>query len=381
MNDSTRNRTADILAALASDDRRLRVGQKLPEQGEIPWELIERVRDDLNFMVSQPGITAKMVMAATGISKTRFHRFGRATSRESVRCDVDRITRQINTFLETIARRNEAQLPDGFVRTQVAERMLTIIGKTIELLSIGVIYADAGRGKSMTLEAATHIYPGSVLLRVRQHSRTPTGLAKALGKALQVRGLRDGFSAASNVIQTLQGTGRCLLIDEAHQLKHEAFELLRDIHDEAGVPIILAGTVKLNDAVNDHDMFFGQMSSRIALRYNVTEGLTATGNDGPGGQPLHSIDEIKQLYERDKVRLTGDGRILLTRLANLPGLGGLRLCAKIVQVAWAAASGEGKDAIDAALLLKVVRAMNDKAFAIHTIEPAIQASTQQMKIG
>ncbi|MEM9415372.1 MAG: ATP-binding protein [Planctomycetota bacterium] len=380
MSGTHNTRTADILAALANDDRRLRVGQKLPEQGEIPWELVERVRDDLSFMVEQPGITAKMVMEATGISKTRYCRFGRATSRDSAKIDIDRITRQINVFLETVARRNAAKLPEGFVRTQVAERMLTIIGKTIELSSIGVIYADAGRGKSMTLEAAVELYAGSVLLRVRQHTRTPTGLAKAIGKALQVRGLRDGFSAASNVIQALKGTGRCLLIDEAHQLKHESFELLRDIHDEAGVPIILAGTLKLNDSVNDHDLFFGQMSSRIALRYNVTEGLTGTGTDGPGGKPLHSVSEIVQLYERGKVRLTGDGRMLLTRLANLPGLGGLRLCAKVVQVAWAAAMGEGKDAIDAELLLKVVRAMNDQAFAVHTIEPAIQASTERIKI-
>ena len=361
----------------------MRVGQKLPEQGPVPWELIERVREDLDFMVSQPGITAKMVMAATDISKTRYCRFGRATSREDFKGDIDRVTRQLNTFLETVARRNQAKLPDGFVRTQVAERMLTIIGKTIELMAIGVIYADAGRGKSVTLEAATQLYAGSVLIRVRQHTRTPTGLAKAIGGALQVRGLRDGFSAASNVIQTLKGTGRCLLIDEAHQLKHESFELLRDIHDEAGVPIILAGTIKLNDSVSDHDMFFGQMSSRIALRYNVTEGLTdqgGPGSSGPGGKPLHSVSEIVQLYERGKVRLTGDGRMFLTRLANLPGLGGLRLCAKVVQVAWSAAMGEGKEAIDAELLLKVVRAMNDQAFAVHTIEPAMQASTERMKI-
>lgn len=182
------------------------------------------------------------------------------------------------------------------------------------------------------------------------------------------------------MIDTLRGTGRCLLIDEAHQLKHEAFELLRDIHDEAGVPIILAGTVKLHDAVNDHDLFFGQMSSRIALRYNVTESLSP-GSNSPGGELLHSVAEIGQIYERDGVCLTRDGRVFLARLANLPGLGGLRLCAKLVQVARAAGSGE--DAIDAGLLIKVVHAMNDQAFARHTLEykAAVRVQTVSCEAG
>ena len=42
-----------------------------------------------------------------------------------------------------------------------------------------------------------------------------------------------------------------------------------------------------------------------------------------------------QLYESDKVKFTDDGRLLLTKIDNLPGLGGLRLCAKIARVATA----------------------------------------------
>ena len=125
------------------------------------------------------------------------------------------------------------------------------------------------------------------------------------------------------------------------------------------------------------------MSSRIALRYNVTEDLAGESGDVTGGgQPLaQRRARSPKLYERDKVRLTGRRpHALLARLANLPGLGGLRLCARIVQVAWAAAQGEGVEAINAELLLKVVRAMNDQAFAVHTLEPAIQASMEQYKI-
>jgi hypothetical protein len=58
--------------------------------------------------------------------------------------------------------------------------MLVVISKAIELASIGVIYSDAGRGKSMTLRAAARIFPGSILLRIRHHTRSPAGLSLGL---------------------------------------------------------------------------------------------------------------------------------------------------------------------------------------------------------
>ena len=192
---SLNTRTSDILAALATDARRLRVGQRLPKEGEIPWNLVERVREDFNFMLDQPGVTMEIIGNAIGLSRGPLSRFRNAATREGFVGDLDKTTRQINTFLETIVRRRDAKLPDGFVKTKVAERMLTVIGKTIELSSIGVICADAGRGKSMTLRAATRIYPGSVLLRIRQHTKKPTGLAKAIGDAMRLRGLTRRLSA------------------------------------------------------------------------------------------------------------------------------------------------------------------------------------------
>jgi len=80
------------------------------------------------------------------------------------------------------------------------------------------------------------------------------------------------------------------------------------------------------------------------------------GGDGDGDpKPLHGIDEIQRMFESDKVRLTDDGRLLLTRLANVPGLGGLRLCQRVMQVARSLSEGQ---AIDAALLLKVIRTLH-----------------------
>jgi len=362
----------EILEKLQNDARRLRIGQRLPTgDGELPWELIKRVQDDFCFLLSQPDVTMEQVAEAMGpgYSRGTLSRFKNMTSRQNSVGDLDRVTRGINQFMETIARRRQSAMPHGFVETDVARRILVVIAKTIDICSIGVITGDAGRGKSLTLQAAAAIHPGSILIRVLHSTRGPAGFIKHLADVLHLREARSSHRGQLRVIEKLRGSGRALLIDEAHQLKAETLELLRDIHDECGVPIILIGTMKISEAVSDGDLFFGQLTSRVSLRYDITEDLRGVGGDDP--RPLHTVDEIRKLYESDKVRFTDEGRLLLTRIANLPGLGGLRLVTKIVQIAAPIAGGEP---IDAKLILQIIRTSHGRTYAIGRVERAIEQS-------
>jgi DNA transposition AAA+ family ATPase len=350
-------KTSELIEELAKEARQLKIGQKLPEHDPLPWEKIAAVRDDFSFLVEQKGVTIQRIGEALGpgFSRGPLSKFRNIEKREDFPGDVDKMARALNQFMETLVRRKQSKRPAGFVETDVARRILTVVGKTIELNSIGLIYGDAGRGKSMTLEAAKEIHRGAVLIRVMQSTRRPRGLAMQLGEALNLRVKRSTtHDAEHKIIEALRGTGRALLIDEAHQLEPDSLELVRDIHDETGCPIVLAGTMKLNDRVNDQERYFGQLSSRVALKYDLTEELRGGGGGGEP-KPLHTLDEIRRLYESDKVRFTDDGRLLLTKLANLPGLGGLRLCTKVVQVARSLSQGEP---IDAELLLRVIRTLH-----------------------
>jgi len=361
--------TVELLDSLARAGRLQRVGQVLPTDRPLTWQQIERVRDDLKVVMDQ-GITTEKVSQALGdgFSRGTLSRFLNLQSAEDCTGETERHARAINTWLETIARRRQVKdrKPQGFIQTEVARRMLAVIAKTTELCVMGVILSDAGRGKSMTLEAANMMHPGSILLRVRQSSQRPRGLLLQLGQALNLRGISRSAEAENHVISALRGSGRLLMIDEAHQLTPPALETLRDIHDETGCPIILAGTLRLQEAIAESDVYSGQMSSRVAIRYNVCDDVLGSGDGGP---PLHSVDEIRRLYESDKVRLTADGVELLSRIANLPGLGGLRLCRRLVDVAAAARSDQGP--IEAKVILGVLRSLHGREHAIATVERAI----------
>lgn len=243
--------------------------------------------------------------------------------------ETDRIARAINQFMEDNAVARDSKRPENFVETAVAKRMLTVIRMSMQTRSIGLITGPAGLGKTLTMKSAAVIHPGTIYMRIIQGTRRGPGLLSALAKQLGVPTRSTAAMVQGLIIDHLRGSDRLLLIDEAHQLNVTALEALRDLHDEAGVPIVLCGTEDAQRLVNDTTVFFGQMNSRVSARCD----LTHLALHPKPGKPLFTIDEIRQVFESEKLKLSSDGAEFLTELACLPGLGGLRICAKIIDLA------------------------------------------------
>jgi DNA transposition AAA+ family ATPase len=375
----------DILSQIANEARRLRVARKLPPEGEpIPYNLVGQVQEDFRKFQDVTGLSLadvarRMGRGFSGPTLSSFANFDADKNRE-FKGDLDRITRGVNTFMESFARQATAPRPEGFITTAVADFMLKVIRKTIDLRSMSIISSDSGRGKTMTARAAASVYPGAVYVRVKRCARTAAGLADLLGSTpeLRIRNARTLRQMQIRIIDMLKGTGRVLLIDEAHQLSSDALEFIRDIHDECEIPIVLFGTRKLGDNTDDDDIFYGQFASRVALRYDVNNHVRRDGRpDSPPDKPIHTVDDIKKLFDADSIRLTGDAEVTLAKLANLEGFGGLRLCVQVVRVAAVAAESRGTE-IDAKLILAVLRDMHGKVRAVGRIQKSMEE--QKVKV-
>jgi len=329
---------ADLLAELRDAARQLRLGRQLPMSGGISDEAWFAIQADFRRLLELEGVHMEKVAAAMGegFSPATLRSFRDADARPSAsKGEGDRVPRALNAFFELIAQRAEAKLPAGFVRTRVAERALTVIEQASIHGFVALITGPPGIGKSMAIEAARSLIPGLVVFRVRQSSRRPTALLRQVASTLGLKGASSHADIAERrVIDALAGTGRTLVIDEAHRLHSAGLEVLRDIHDEAGVPMVLVGTRDLMATIDGEELY-GQLSSRIGLRYDATPDAVAGGPDG-GGRPLYSPEEVARVFAGGKVRLTTDGLSTLARIANLPGLGGLRLARQVVTLAaWA----------------------------------------------
>ncbi|MCA9289371.1 MAG: ATP-binding protein [Phycisphaerales bacterium] len=231
---------------------------------------------------------------------------------------------------------------------------------------IGTITGPAGIGKTESLRAARIMRPNSIYHRVLSTERSCLGLIRALARHVGVSMHRSISVTQTAIIDRLTGSDRALLIDEAQKLEHRALEVLRDINDCAGVPVVLVGTVNVKALVDDTGANFGQFSSRIVARYDAAEDI-ARQSTRPGGRTarpaqLFSAEEIVQMFEGSQLRLADDAVGMLTTVANALGHGSLRLVAKLVSIASMHQRVKAKGEIDRGILVAILRQFYGDAY-------------------
>ncbi|EAZ1917991.1 ATPase, partial [Salmonella enterica] len=75
-------------------------------------------------------------------------------------------------------------------------------------------------------------------------------------------------------VRELRDSGRLLMVDEAELLPYRALEVLRRLHDKAGIGIVLAGMPRLLINLKGRRGEFAQLYSRVALALNLGDTLT-----------------------------------------------------------------------------------------------------------
>lgn len=351
------SREKNILDQIEHDARIMRRARMLPTDRRLTRDEIDQVARDVQAWMREEGRTLDSVSRALGkgFSPPVLSTFLKGDARG----DGERLARSLNEFMERESRAGDASRPEGFVETRVAQRMLVVIRTAVETRSMGLIVGPAGMGKTLTAKAAHAIYTGSLYIRITQGERRNAGLIMSLARVLGVS-RRGSFAATSRlVIAALRGTGRPLLVDEAHALNQGALDALRDLHDEAEIPIILIGTHDIRRHVNDTEAWYGQLNSRVVATCDLGE----LANPRRGrGQQLFTVAEIRKVFDGGKLRLTGDGAKFLCELACVPGLGGLRICAKLMDLAVRIPTLASRGEVGASELRNICRQMHGQAY-------------------
>lgn len=294
-----------------------------------------------------------------GFSPSVLSQFGSAVYKG----DCEKIARAVNEYMERHAVAAEASLPEDFVETDIARRILTVCRTTITSAmsgvgSIGLVTGPAGYGKTKTAEAATRLWHGAIYIRVNSTSRRAPGLINTLCGRLGAPQRNSADRKQQMLVEHLKGSSRPLFVDEAHRLAEGGLEAVRDLVDEAAIPCVLLGTVDLNKHVNDTEMFYGQFNSRVVARCDITEKMLRPKNP----RPLTTVEEIIEMFGRGRLRLTNDGARFLCALANLPGIGGFRVCAQLCRVASGLREFRGKP-VDEKTLRAILREFHGVAYS------------------
>jgi DNA transposition AAA+ family ATPase len=250
---------------------------------------------------------------------------------------------ELDKWIEEQKKRDAAPRVNDFVWTTVAEEIKTVADAASHLGTIGLVYGPetSGMGKTIALKAIADRKPGSIYVSMEKAASSPTAMLQTIVKAMGLGHAvgRAKTIAYNSIKDRLAGSSRLLILDQIHSLcgaKDDLpFGILMDLHNETGAPQLWCGT---NDIVSYLDRRIArgaesltQINSRIMPKWDLMQ-RTREG-DGGQGEPLYTLDEIKAVFAKNKMRLSADASRYLLELANLADSGALRTCTYIVRMA------------------------------------------------
>jgi len=224
----------------------------------------------------------------------------------------------------------------GYVSIRMAQAIQGVVSYAIKRKKIAAFLVPAGCGKTMALLALRYEIPGAILITVTRLRGTVKSFLQVWARPLGLNETGRAEDIQDRITKHLAGSGRLVMIDEAHKLSLAAIDVLREIWDDVQIPIVLAATPCLQQTLTSQRVgtsaaeLMDQVSSRIGMFRDLTELDNSTG-DGPAQRV--NVADMRKLYARGGVRLARDGVDFLCKIANSPGTGGLRTCTDLVQTA------------------------------------------------
>ncbi|EHZ3394125.1 AAA family ATPase, partial [Salmonella enterica] len=104
-------------------------------------------------------------------------------------------------------------------------------------------------------------------------------------------------------VEKLKGTGRLLIIDEAELLPYRALEVIRRLHDKAGIGVVMAGMPRLITNLKGKRGEFAQLYSRVALALDMGNSLDREDFDQIAVDLMPEAEDQKirnALYDQSK---------------------------------------------------------------------------------
>jgi len=236
---------------------------------------------------------------------------------------VDRILRNLDKWLghhESIS--NAPKLP-GFATITVAREIRGIAQAVVDMQKMAAVWADAGVGKTSTLRWLLSVFPGSILVTINDGTNTVSSFLRELARSLELEVGHFRHENRYAILERLRNSGRLLLIvDEAHLADLRVLNCIRQLHDDCGISVLLAGQRGLQkrlDQGRQDDSIGAMLWSRVQIKRNLHERC-----EGGRGQAMYPMEDIHKLFGKSAVRMASSAMQWLAKVANSAKDGYLR---------------------------------------------------------
>lgn len=276
------------------------------------WIDTDAVRRLLEAHLTTTSATQKVVADGIGVSAAAISQF-RAGKYAG---DTKGLARKLAAYLATSTARSNVQVSVGFVETSIARGVLSAVRYAEIMGRIVCVMGAPGMGKTTSLKEYCRRNPSVLYLSAHQGVTGPKAFVEELAEVLKVSGRGTLRVQLKAVVDTLRGTNRLVIVDEAQKLNAPVLETLRDIHDQTGVGMVLAGNLEIHPLLQRRGAGqFAQLLSRIAVQHRVPDEVPP--------------EDVRQLSEASVGSIDNQAVEVLTALANAPAAG-LRRAANVL---------------------------------------------------
>ncbi|EDQ2965889.1 AAA family ATPase [Salmonella enterica subsp. enterica serovar Mountpleasant] len=223
----------------------------------------------LKDVMDTHGYSQGQVARAIGRSVTAMNQYVQG----KYKGDIANMEERIGNFIRRVReKQNALRIDERFVSTPTARKGLGVLEYAHQECEICVLYGAAGLGKTMILKEYARRDDAVIFIEADPGYTARTLLEELCGR-LKLDKSGNIHTLIDLCAEKLRGSERLLVIDEAELLPYRALEVVRRLHDKAGIGVVMAGMPRLITNLKGKRGEFAQLYSRVALALDLGNAL------------------------------------------------------------------------------------------------------------
>lgn len=229
--------------------------------------MVEMLKDKCMEYIAEREISQVKFATLIGVSESTFSRFIKGNYP-----NAKNVIEKINEFFaKEEARDRSMSINDiSFAETGTAKKILGILEYCRIQKSIGVIYGDAGTGKTYTLREWSRDKKDVYVVTANPAFATPKPFLKLLARSLKTTKVGSMDDILLEILDKLEGSDKMIIIDEAQHLTRKALEVVRSLNDLTNAAIVMVGNEMIyTKMLGKQQAEFAQLFSRLGMRGHI----------------------------------------------------------------------------------------------------------------
>lgn len=234
---------------------------------------MQSIQQELASFMEQSGKSQRQVAKETGLSTSVISQFLDGTYSGNNK----KVSLTISQYLEIGEKRLEEVKGTSLYMELYNTKEVLYACKYAHIKNdIALVAGDAGAGKTTALEYYKNHNAGVIMVTANSCTTSATAILKLIGEQIGKQIDYRRTALMNELVAQLKGSSRLIIIDEADHLTLQALQAVRNLNDQAGVGIILAGNDKIYRQMltgqKGHE--FDQIRTRIIVRKRVENNYT-----------------------------------------------------------------------------------------------------------